>query len=422
MITEATLLRLFLDSKEIFTSYASYVKREALSYESKTILDDIQEYYSVFKTSEQIELEKFNTWFLQTQHPQLNEDKQKIYASIFQRLSQEQIDLEDEFVKTVLNHFRQEYTKDRIRELLDSSKLEPSEVIKELDDYRLSTGLLEEQDFVENDFNHVFVCKKRTEGLKWRLNCLNRSIGPLIAGDFGYIAAYVDTGKTKFLVSEVAYMAQQITDGSVLWFNNEGPEDRIQAQLLCAVLQANQEAIISHLDRAKAKYKQKLNGDENRIKIFDAVGFTPSMIREKAEKYNAKLIVIDMLDHIQIPGGNKNQEVIRLKNLYREIRDISKDFCPVLGSSQCDGSVTWTDNATGQAKFQHYIGMHQLDFSRSAKQAAAEFIITIGRDPEFPRTRYIHVPKNKLDGDGTGLSRNIKTEVIFDGQRNLYTD
>lgn len=753
MITEATLLKLFLSSRNICDNFQTYVKYDALSVEAGTILRDIRHYSEALEPSFPIDIGKFQTWFLQLQHPELNEDARKTYLLIFERLEDEEIENDDTFTKEVLNHFRSEYTKDRIRQILSDKGLDTTSITKELDDFKLNSKVLGEQDFVVNNFADVFVQQQRSQGLKWRLDCLNKSIGPLIAGDFGYVAAYVDTGKclgkgtkvlmydgsrknvedvqvgdqlrgdddtprtvlslargteqlykiiqnngddyvvnqshiltliqgenkrrykdlppmtkvdipleeyleysatkkaalkgikaavdypfqslpcdayflgvwlgdghsndtcitnadpaiisylqdyalylgyhfvdyettntgaastynivnkqgqannlrdalrelgvfnnkhipkivlqntrvvrkavlaglldtdghyskgmyeitqsrkelaegildlvrslgflatlrskiidgkpyyritfsgntwdfplkrlakradtekrngpwygikveklsvgdyygftidgnhrfllgdytithnTKFLVSEVAHMAQQITDGSVLWFNNEGPEDRIQSQLLCAVLDRNEDIIKENLELAQQRYAEKMNGDVDRIKIFDAVGYNPAMIREKAEKYNAKLIVIDMLDHLVLPGGSKTQEVIRLKNLYRDIRDISKDFCPVLGSSQCDGTVTWTDRTTGDAKFQHYIGMHQLDFSRSAKQAAAEFIITIGRDPEYPMTRYIHVPKNKLSGDGSGLSRNIKSEVSFNGERSIY--
>ena len=419
MITEITLLKLFFNSHNTFSCYGSFVKYDALQDEIKTILQDIDLYYDEFE-EDYIDLERFPLWFHQVRHPDLNETKHKIYKRIFKMLSEEVVDNDSISVKKVINHFKQEAAKEKLVELLSKPGMHTGTLKREIQEYEASVETLEEDDYEENNFHNIFVTKRRSSGLSWRLDCLNKSIGPLINGDFGYVAGYVDTGKSKFLISEVAFMAQQIKDGSVLWFNNEGPEDRVQQQLWCAMLETDLESIIENEEYAKEKYTEKLNGDINRIKIFDAVGYTPDIIREKAEKHNAKLIVIDMLDHIQMPGGNKLQEVIRLKNLYRDIRDISKDYCPVLGSSQCDGSVTWTDRETGEAKFQHYIGMHQLDFSRSAKQGAAEFIITIGRDPIYPLTRYIHVPKNKLEGDGTGKSRNIKSEVTFDGQRSLY--
>ena len=420
MITEITLLKLFVNSRASLAQYGSYVKYDSLSDEIKVILQDIDLYYEEFENHESIDMEQFALWFHQIRHPDITETSHKVYKIIFERLASEEIQDDGEFTKTVVNHFKQQVVKEKVRHLLDGPGLELGMIKDELKEYEETMIFSSGDDFSANNFDDIFVKTTRAKGLRWRLPCLNRSIGPLVAGDFGYVAAYVDTGKSKFLISEAAYMAQQITEGSVLWFNNEGPEDRVQSQLWCAVLETDNETIIGNDVLAREKYIEKMHGDIDRVKIFDAVGMSPRSIREKAEKYDARLIIIDMLDHIQLPGGDKNQEVIRLKNLYREIRDISKDFCPVLGSSQCNGTVTWTDMKTQEAKFQHYIGMHQMDFSRSAKQAAAEFIITIGRDPDYPLTRYIHVPKNKLDGDGTGKSRNIKSEVTFDGQKSLY--
>ncbi len=422
MITEITLLKLFLDSRDTLAAYGSYVKYDALHHETKTILQDIDLYYQTFKTETKVSMEKFITFFQQVRHPEITKTQRKIYLAIFKRLEEaESSDESENFAKIVLNHFKKENAKEKISALLEQTELPVDDLKATIQSYIDDADLLEEEDFVANEFNDIFVTTQRTDGFTWRLDCLNRSIGPLIRGDFGFVAAYVDTGKTKFLISEVAHMAQQIEgDGSVLWFNNEGSEDRVQQQLWCAVLETDHETIIENEAAAIDKYTEKLHGYTDRIKVFDAFGYTPAVIKAKAEKYNAKLIILDMIDQTVLPGGNQNQEVIRLRSLYREIRVISKEFCPVIGSCQCDGTVTWTDRETGEARFQHYIGMHQLDFSRVAKQSSAEFIITIGRDDAYPKTRYIHVPKNKLDGDGTEKSRFIKSEVIFDGKRSIY--
>lgn len=418
MITDRTLLKIFLQ-KKVYDKYSHYVKYDALQDETKTILKDLGKYLEEFDVDE-VDLDKFITYFNQVRHPDLSESKCKLYNFIFNKIKDEEINEDDDFYKSVLNYFKSKEYIDKIRASVDKGL--DTEVLRELIvRYESEVKQAEEGDFVENTFENIFVKTTRDVGLRWRLNALNQSIGPVIKGDFGYVAAYVDTGKTKFLCSEAAFMAQQITDGSVLYFNNEGPEDRIQAQVWCAALGASKDLITANPEKALAKYEERMNGDVNRVKFFDAVDFSPQKIREKAEKYNAKLIIIDMLDHLKF-GGKDQAEVIRLKNLYKEIRMISKEFCPILGATQCDGSVTWKNSQTQEAQFQRYIGMHQLDYSRSAKQAAAEFIITLGRDPNYPNSRYVHVPKNKLDGDGNELNRNIKAEVTFDGSKSIFSD
>ena len=39
-----------------------------------------------------------------------------------------------------------------------------------------------------------------TSGLRWRLNWLNKALGSLRKGDFGFIFARPETGKTTFLL------------------------------------------------------------------------------------------------------------------------------------------------------------------------------------------------------------------------------
>ena len=422
MITDLTLIKVLCTDKPTAYKYRPFIKPYALTDEGKVLFKDVFDYYESFDSIDYIDINRFATWFHQLQHPDYNEEKHELYTELFKRLDKEKIDTEDAFYKEIVKHYKKEEVKFKIEQALDKNKFNSAKIAKYVQQYDKDVDLIEEQDYTFNAFNDIFVKTTRAHGLRWRLSGLNKSIGPLIPGDFGIIAAYVDTGKSKFVASEASHMAQQLKEGSVLWFNNEGPEDRVLMQLWCATLKATPEDIKRYPDQAEKKYTEKMNGDKDRIKVFDAIGFTVDDIRAKAEKYNAKLIIIDMLDHFTASSKKTDAEVIRLKNLYRDIRDVSKDFCPVLGTSQCDGSVVWKDKFTQEASFQEFIGMHQLDYSRSAKQAAAEFIITIGRNPEYPSTRAIHVPKNKLPGDGTGAYRNIKERVVFDGDRSLYTD
>lgn len=56
------------------------------------------------------------------------------------------------------------------------------------------------------------------QGFRWRLNCLNKSLGSLRRGDFGFIFARPETGKTTFLASESTCFLDEPT-ASVAWFN-----------------------------------------------------------------------------------------------------------------------------------------------------------------------------------------------------------
>ncbi len=79
----------------------------------------------------------------------------------------------------------------------------------------------EEFEFVTDDLDQLLNETFRQPGLRWRLKTLNAMLGSLRAGDFGFIFARPETGKTTFLASETTFMAQQLkeTDGPILWFN-----------------------------------------------------------------------------------------------------------------------------------------------------------------------------------------------------------
>lgn len=64
--------------------------------------------------------------------------------------------------------------------------------------------------FVTNDLEKLYNDTIQTTGLRWRLQTLNRMLGSLRRGDFGFIFARPETGKTTFLASEVTHFAEQL--------------------------------------------------------------------------------------------------------------------------------------------------------------------------------------------------------------------
>jgi replicative DNA helicase len=76
-------------------------------------------------------------------------------------------------------------------------------------------------EFITDDLESLYKDTWATAGLRWRLDSLNKRLGSLRKGDFGFIFARPETGKTTFLSSEVSYMAAQLSEeaGPILWFN-----------------------------------------------------------------------------------------------------------------------------------------------------------------------------------------------------------
>ncbi|MEX5624037.1 hypothetical protein ABFV62_28325, partial [Pseudomonas syringae] len=51
-------------------------------------------------------------------------------------------------------------------------------------------------------------------GLSFRLSALRKMLGPLRKGNFGFIFARPETGKTTFLASEITHMAEHLPEGA----------------------------------------------------------------------------------------------------------------------------------------------------------------------------------------------------------------
>jgi hypothetical protein len=66
-------------------------------------------------------------------------------------------------------------------------------------------------------------------GYYWRLEDLNRSIGPIKKGDCVIIAKRPEVGGTSFLVSEMTHMLEQI-DGNAIIFNNEEEPSKVYSR------------------------------------------------------------------------------------------------------------------------------------------------------------------------------------------------
>ena len=99
------------------------------------------------------------------------------------------------------------------------ASLEVSEGHKEFADLLMLTRDLdmlnpvtqhEEILFVTDDLEVLYNESIKIPGLRWRLQTLNRMLGSLRRGDFGFIFARPETGKTTFLASEVSNFAQQL--------------------------------------------------------------------------------------------------------------------------------------------------------------------------------------------------------------------
>ena len=269
---------------------------------------------------------------------------------------------------------------------------------------------LDEPKPVEMDLEKLYDSQVATPGLRWRVNWLNQALGSLRKGDFGFIFARPETGKTTFLASEITHMVGQ-TEGEVLWFNNEEQGNKVAIRCYQAALGITQGFLFDDRERRQRQY---VAATGNRIKILD---FEDSNSKSRIENIlkasNPALIIFDQIDKIKGFKGERND--LELKAIYQWAREIAKTYAPVIAVSQ----------ASGEAEGKLFLTMDMVDGSKTAKQGEADWILGIGKEQDnTSRMRFFNIVKNKLIGDQDTMPdlRHGSTQVMIKPEIARYED
>ncbi len=248
------------------------------------------------------------------------------------------------------------------------------------------------------------------------------------------VAARPDKGKTTFVADQLTHMAAQV-DGlypgqnrSILWFNNEGPGNRIVLRNFQAALNATVEDLValsntpSDLDFAhyktmvRQKYAAVLGGRPGVLRVMDIHGFWNHEVEDLIATHRPAAVVFDMIDNIKFGGGTTNggeRTDQLLEAMYQWARLMGVKY---------DTAVLATSQISADGDGLQYPTLPMLKDSKTGKQGAADVIITIGavNDPALARSRYIGVTKNKKVRTGKAMSP--MKEVILDGDRGRYVE
>lgn len=268
----------------------------------------------------------------------------------------------------------------------------------------------EQEQFVTCDLEELINSTVKAPGLRWRLNVLNKSLGSLRKGDFGFIFARPETGKTTFLASEVSHMIHQ-TQGPILWLNNEEQGNKVMLRVYQAYFGVTLEQLYANIPAYKQRFNQETAG---RFRLFDSAAISKSTVEKLCRNLNPALIVFDQIDKVQ--GFKADREDLLLGSIYQWGRGIAKDYCPVIGVCQADG--------TGEGV--RWLTMGHVANAKTAKQAEADFILGIGKthDPGWEAMRFLNISKNKLvgDQDSDPNMRHARMEVLIEPNIARYRD
>lgn len=271
----------------------------------------------------------------------------------------------------------------------------------------------EQFEFISDDLEELANSAVKQQGLRWRLATLNQMLGSLRKGDFGFIFARPETGKTTFLASETTYMAEQLSpdSGPIIWFNNEEQGNKVKLRCYQASLGLNMPQLFADLKGNREAYMEKTKGLH---KIFDSGVIHKSTVEQVLAQYKPSLVIFDQIDKIH--GFKADREDLLLGAIYQWARELAKQYCPVIAVCQADG--------TGEG--QKWLTMGHVANAKTAKQAEADWIVGIGKvnDPGYENVRYINISKNKLIGDEDTIPdlRHGRKEVLINPGIARYED
>lgn len=247
-----------------------------------------------------------------------------------------------------------------------------------VDSYRVS-GTLDE----------LLEAQVQGNGLRWRLQSMNKALGSIRKGDFGFLFARPESGKTTFLASECSNFATQLKEehGPIVWFNNEEVGSKVLLRCYSAVLGKT----ITELKQSDRRQLHDLFLEASHGKIFvmDTKPMTKEFVERTCRQYNPSLLIFDQIDKIK--GFTADRNDLELKEVYGWAREMASRYGPVIAVCQA--------GASGENK--QWLTMNDVDSSKTAKQGEADWILGIGQVFDYGKeqVRYFHLSKNKLFGD-----------------------
>jgi len=412
MILEITLLKFLLQYTN-YNTYHKYINKEQVKDKYKELAGiyyTLDEYYDKYK--QDVSCDELEIFFY-SQRPYLKDKDKELYSSLFQQIRTSSVN--ETIITEVITQIKQRAEAFELSTLayeVSQGKAKFIDLITQAHSLEHEEKLdeLEENLFVTDNLGELYEGSVNQQGLRWRLGTLNRMLGSLRKGDFGFIFARPESGKTTFLASEVSRFAEQTT-APILWFNNEEQGSKVMLRIYQASLGLTLEELFSNLDEHKRRYHELTGG---RIKLYDSGSISKSDVERIVYQVKPSLIIFDQIDKIK--GFVNDREDLRLGSIYQWARELAKEYCPVIGVCQADG--------TGEG--QRWLTMANVSSAKTSKQAEADWIVGIGKTNEdgMEYVRHLHASKNKLvgDSDSDASLRHGRLDVLIKPEIARYAD
>jgi len=398
---DLTLLSV-LTTRAGYNQHHRHIKKGMCIPESWTLVQDIGKYYEAFPTVNEVDHTSFVVWYRTTAHPDWKMEKLAEYSTILDNVLKHKAPAN---VLTILNRTAAVADLQQSLDDLNANKLQ-------WDDFRTKvTRALDDADDarVSKVINLSFkdMPDRSGTGYYWRVEDLNKSVGPVAGGDVIIIAKRPEIGGTSFITSEMTFMLDQMgPDGRVCLFNNEEEPTKLWGRVGGCALNINYRDLMADKDKADELMDQWLNGRKFHI-VQDTHMSLASIHNElRIAEIPYKVIAINVL--LKVDGTGKMEDHDKLQSLGEELRRIALDYNVVVlavvqAGDSADG-IRWPTLA-------------HIYKSRTALQGEADVLLFIGKgEDDPPSIRGLHVAKNKIPPApcvDTSL-KHIKCEVRFD--------
>ena len=372
----------YLLNNNLYNKYINYIDIKNENKELVFLYNCLKELHTLYKKD--LSLDEYVLYCLSN----VNDKDRQVVESLLSTLQGSTID--DQFVGDILTTLRNKklaYELALVSLDVSEGRSSVDKIFNTIDTFE-QQKIVEQVEFVSGNLNELYNDAIKTTGLRWRLTTLNRMLGSLRKGDFGFIFARPETGKTTFLASEITFFAGQLSEemGPILWFNNEEQGSKVMLRCIQASLGLTQAELFSNINHHQSTFDT--NGGQF-IKIFDSANIHRRQVEQLCKELNPALVVFDQIDKIK--GFTDDREDLRLGAIYIWSRELAKTYCPVIGVCQAD--------ASGEGK--RWLTMENVANAKTAKQAEADWILGIGKthDTALEYVRHFHLSKNKLSGD-----------------------
>lgn len=263
---------------------------------------------------------------------------------------------------------------------------------------------------VSTDLEELVASAVLARGLRWRLDCLNKSLGSLRKGDFGFVFARPETGKTSFLASELSAMIDD-APAPLLWFNLEEQGEKVMLRFFQAYFGVKLDVLLANVKQYKKLFNERVG---KKLVLVDDASLDRSRIERIIHSVQPALIVVDQLDKVK--GFKADRDDLVYGAIYQWAREFAKVYAPTIGICQADGT----------AEGQKWLSMANVSNAKTSKQAEADFILGIGKshDEAGEHVRYLNISKNKLIGDADTMPslRHGRMEVLLKAEVARYQD